>query len=725
MKKYYPSGETGFNHILSGLRGTLLAAFGILSLGAVVLTAAISIFLGTRISQDLATNELVAEVALNEQAINNWLNERRRDLTVIVNNPIELQRARHILSDKYDAVEYENFLKRLEIEIGATGRFQELFLVDSQGQVILTTTDSELQTNVSDQEYFQAALIAPFTSKPSFSSDIDGYEVTITVPVRDEFSGVIGFLAAQLDFAEVSDVIIQANSTQTGQLYLVSSDRRFLSELSLPATSVEANSIGIDRALTPGPDRNGSEIYDNYNGLRVVGAYRWIPDLEVVLLSERSEEEALAQVRQLTLVISIVAVIIVIIATGLALYITALIVRPIAALTQASVAIAEGDLEQKVAVRSSNEIGQLANAFNSMTTRLRNLIARLSDRTRALETSAVISRQLIDILDLDELLEQVVTQIQKTFGYYHVHIYLIDTETGELVMREGTGEVGQKLKLDNHRLQVGQGIVGRVANEGQAFLATDVDEISYFVRNPLLSETKSELAVPLRKSDKILGVLDMQSTEVDNFDQEDKLLMQSIADQLAIAIDNARLFEETQTALANVEKLNRRLTHQSWQDIDSKLRSNNFSFTKPGLGSTPTHDMPTMLQAVKGKRLTQQVIEGNGNSVSSVALPLTVRGEIIGVLGIERSKEQPWSEDEIVTIQSITEQVALALDSARLARETERAAWRDQIVSESTAKVWSSSEMEEVMKAAVAQLGDKLKASEVVIRLTTENELEY
>jgi GAF domain-containing protein len=109
--------------------------------------------------------------------------------------------------------------------------------------------------------------------------------------------------------------------------------------------------------------------------------------------------------------------------------------------------------------------------------------------------------------------------------------------------------------------------------------------------------------------------------------------------------------------------------------------------------------------------------------LASVAIPLTLRGEVIGVIGLERASRLTWTEDDLATLQSISEQVALALDAARLSGETERAAWRDQLVSESTAKVWSSSEFEEVLRTAVAQLGQSLHASEVVIQLNVDSGL--
>ncbi len=353
---------------------------------------------------------------------------------------------------------------------------------------------------------------------------------------------------------------------------------------------------------------------------------------------------------------------------------------------------------------------------------------KVAERTRALQASTKVSHQLTTILALDELLQQVVTVIQTTFNYYHVHIYLIDERSGELIMREGTGQVGRQLKTLGHKLQPGQGIVGTVAKSGQPFLAKDVEHLPNFVRNPLLPKTQTELAVPLKKGDRILGVLDLQSERLGDFSQEDVDLMQSIADQVAVAVDNARLFQRMNDAVVEIEALNRRLTREAWTNIEHKVQTTGYTFTRSETVPSAAAWIPEMAHAVQQKGVAQGHGQGNGraadDALSSVAIPLILRDEVIGVIGIERPVDRQWSEDELTAIQVIAEQIALALDAARLARETERSAWRDRVISESTAQVWSSAEVEAIMKAAVSQLGDKLGASEVVIRLGTEADLE-
>ncbi len=468
------------------------------------------------------------------------------------------------------------------------------------------------------------------------------------------------------------------------------------------------------------------------------------PERYWLLIRTLPSEIVLADINTLGFIVTVLTGTGVAMVVAIALWQVDAITRPVSLLAEASEKIAAGNWNVPLPPASEDEIGQLVNSFDRMVNQIQDMFARLDEqgkqRIRELEAGAEISRNLTTILDLDELLHHVVASIQNAFGYYHVHIYLVNTYTGELVMREGTGEAGLQLKAQGHKLQPGQGIVGRVAGSREGFFAENVEEVPGFFRNPLLPKTRSELAVPLHKGNAVLGVLDMQSDKIGGFSQTDLTLMQSIADQVAVAVENARLFRDARIAAAEAEELSRRLTHETWHDIGDKVEATGYVFTKSGAAPAPTEWLPAMTRAVQQKRLayyagTDNASDSDGRGIN-LAVPLILRGEIIGAIGIERAGSSAqetngsgdegragWSADELVTIQSVTEQVALALDAARLARNTERAAWRDRMVSESTAEVWSSAEIEAVMKAAVAQLGDKLRASEVVIRLGTEAEL--
>ncbi len=425
----------------------------------------------------------------------------------------------------------------------------------------------------------------------------------------------------------------------------------------------------------------------------------------------------------------IVAIIALIVAIVAAIIIDRAIARPLVELNEAAIRVAGGDYDVEIAPGTEDEIGTLAQAFNIMSNHVRELVEDLEDRvqrkTRALEAGAVISRHISTVLDVGQLLQEVVYQIQHTFGYYHVHIYLIDNKTGELVMREGTGSIGQQMKEKGHTLQIGQGIVGSAAQRGAPILAEDVNETPEFFRNPLLPKTQSELAVPIKKGDVVLGVLDMQGKEAGAFSEADLTLMNSIANQIVVAIDNARLFREMQASVEEAGQLSRQVTRDMWRVVGEQAQISGLAYSSEGIVSSSSDWLPEMEQAVRQNHLVKSLDNRNGGGDEScVAIPLMLRDEVIGVISIERPTDQKWSEDELVTIQSIAGQVALALDAARLSLETERAAWRDHMVSETTATVWSSAEIEDVMRAAVAQLGNKLQASEVVIRLGTETELQ-
>lgn len=666
-------------NLFTSLRATLLAAFVLLSLTAVALVAIINILLSTRTSQELVFDELVVEVELSEQAINNWLGERRHDLAVIVNTPDDAAQAQEVLgveaSEPTSA--YRSFLKRLQVETGPASSFKEIFLMNTQGQVVLSTQESKVGKSHQDQNYFQSSLLSPFTSTPLFNPTDGQSEVIITVPVRDKLGGIVGVVVGRLDLSQLTGIMRgQAGFVGTGDIYVVSADHHFITEPRFEPSSSEAQSAGIEQALTPGPNRNSQGFYENYKGVKVAGVYRWIPDLEVVLLAERVEDEALAGVRQLGLFSGGAAILVLFIAAGVALYITSRITRPISALTEAATAVAQGDLTRTVTIETHNEIGLLAQAFNSMITQLQELIGNMEGYARALETTGEISQQLTTILNRDELLRYVVDRIQTEFNYYHVQIYLIEEESGDLIMAEGSGEVGQQLKEKGHRLQAGQGIVGIVASTNEHFLSNNVNEVSNFVRNPLLLDINSELAVPLRKGKQVMGVLNINSEQINRFTTEDVSLMQSIANQTAVAVDNAHLLTETRIALQEIERLNRRLTRESWQQFDEELPITGYRFTA-GVRSkiSPASDawLPQMKQAALKKKLVRHTRPGNGdNPKAELAVPLVLRGELIGVLGVKREETLNWAEEEVAVVEAVANQITLALENARLSKEQDK-----------------------------------------------------
>lgn len=222
---------------------------------------------------------------------------------------------------------------------------------------------------------------------------------------------------------------------------------------------------------------------------------------------------------------------------------------PLAALLGTVKQITDGDLAQLVQVRSQDELGVLGTAFNSMTAQLRDLVStleqRVAARTQALATSAEVSRSLSTILDTDQLIDEVVTQIQNAFNFYHTHIYLFDEAQENLVMVGGTGKASEIMLAQGHKIPRGKGLVGHAADMQTAVFVPDVSQDSNWLPNALLPETKAEVAIPIILGTQILGVLDVQHNRLNELSHDNVALLQSIANQIAIALQNARQIEQT------------------------------------------------------------------------------------------------------------------------------------------------------------------------------------
>lgn len=257
--------------------------------------------------------------------------------------------------------------------------------------------------------------------------------------------------------------------------------------------------------------------------------------------------------------------------------ITQSIAVPLGKLAEVATQVAAGEFNRHVEVRNEDEIGLLADVFNNMTVQLSNLIGsleqRVEDRTHALETSTEVSRRLSTILDQDQLVSEVVEQLRSAFGYYHVHIYLVDEFDEHLVMAGGTGDAGRTMLARGHKLEKGSGLVGQAAQNNQVVLIPDVSQADGWLPNPLLPDTKSELAVPISVGRDVLGVLDVQHNIADGLGQQDATLVQAIANQVAVAVQNARAYSQAQHRAereALVTSVGQRI--QSATSIDEVLR---------------------------------------------------------------------------------------------------------------------------------------------------------
>jgi signal transduction histidine kinase/DNA-binding response OmpR family regulator/putative methionine-R-sulfoxide reductase with GAF domain len=314
-------------------------------------------------------------------------------------------------------------------------------------------------------------------------------------------------------------------------------------------------------------------------------------------------------------------------------------------------------------------------------------------RARHLETTAELARAISSLLDSRELLDKAVGLVSQGLDLYHAGIFLVDDVGEWAVLAATNSEGGRRMMAGGHKLRVGeQGIVGWVTQAGEPRIALDVGEDAVYFDSPDLPHTRSEIALPLRVGSWVIGALDVQSKREAAFGEEDVAVLQILADQIAIAIQNARLFQETQRALNEVQALQRHYVAHEWERLTTQRDDLSAEYCGLGVSSLEdawtsememalTQEQPVALPDVAAVTLGgdgRDAAEEGESSLparSALAIPIRLRGEVIGVLDLqEMDKNRHWTEAEVTIATTVADQLALALENARLFEETQRRA---------------------------------------------------
>ncbi|KAF0108770.1 MAG: hypothetical protein FD146_656 [Anaerolineaceae bacterium] len=591
-------------------------------------------------------------------------------------------------------------------------------------------------------------------SDPYLDAALHGLVITSSTPIYDDRGNFRGVTAMDIQLNRITEIVADIQVGETGYAFLIDKNMRLIA---MPLNGYQDLGI-LPEALPLGetldqtkvtaqvsPEFWGlmADMADGKSGLATISiggserfiVYQPIPEVgyslaiivptQELLADAIAANEQIAQGTRRTVVVSIFLSIAILAAALLAtLGIGNRLTRPLVALTQTAEEISGGNINVEAKVGERGEIGTLAQAFNAMTARLRDMIenleTRVAERTSNIErraillqTAAEVGHSVASTRDINALLTQTTHLISQRFGFYHVGIFLLD-ERGEFaVLQAANSEGGRRMLERGHKLRVGQtGIVGYVTAQGQARIALDVGDDAVFFDNPDLPQTRSEMALPLIASGATLGAIDVQSEKSGAFGEEDIATLQVMADQIAIAIENARLFTEGQAALESARRAYGEVSRKGWRQwLDEKAEIGYFiSSADKVTPASPATDDPGFAQAVQSG---QAVRAEDG---ATVFVPLRVRGEAIGALRLAKPPEEKWSDEELALTNTLAGQLGAALESARLYEETASRAERERTVTEITTKIRGATDPQTMLETAMEELRQILGVEDIRIR---------
>jgi GAF domain-containing protein/HAMP domain-containing protein len=708
------------------LSTTLATAFFTLSVVALLISGGLQLFSSIQTQQTVISNQQQLAAQEAGKTVNNFFEDKFRSLE----EAVALLNLSTTTPEQSEEV--------LESMLGFQPAFRQIVLLNIVGNERAQAERASL--TLSDQfttQFKNELRISTITKKGQryissiyFDAATNEPLVFLAIPVVNALGDFKGTLIAELNLKFIWDLVDQLEVGAAGKAFIVDdqgnliafgdtsrvlrgenvADLKTVSDFIKENANAESQTlIGLSRGI------NGDLVVATYASL---GMPNW------AVVTELPWQEAYQSVIRQGLW-SIAATLSIAFLAGLiGVFAARRLSIPLTDLTNTATKISEGNIELMATAAGPSETVRLANAFNSMTAQLRGFIGsleqRVADRTSELETAsqqiqhraeqfeaiAQVSRVISSIQDQAELLPRIARMISQHFGFYHVGIFLLDENNQYAVLRATNSEGGRRMLARKHRLEVGQtGIVGYVTATGNPRIALDTGSDIVFFNNPDLPETRSEIALPLMASGKVVGALDVQSTEQNAFTQDDVNILSALADQVSIAIQNAQLYEKSRETLAQAETAYRQLTGETWANIRH--------FT-PVIGYRFDGNKPEPLT----QHLDNQQAEGQNDALS---VPLQLRGTAIGRLRIRpTSSGYQWTENEIAIIQATAERVALAAENARLVAESQKSATKEQIIGEISSKIGASSNLDNILQTTLREMSRFLPGADISIQVETE-----
>ncbi len=624
----------------------------------------------------------------------------------------------------------------------------EIVRFDAKGQVV----NSVYQDSPILASLFTASQSSWFLEAKAGKRYLGGIEIS---PDNEPYTimalpaAANGVVAARVRMDVLWQVVADIKFGQTGTAYVVNRAGQIMAHtdqaIPLARTSIEGRPELAALLQAPNYEWRGS--YTNFSGIPVVGLTTPVPETGWIVVAELPQTEAYRVTQNaLSLVgggLLIFALLVMLVTARL---FERVIFGPIEKLREGAKRLGQGELNYRLNFGRQDEISQVAEAFNQMAETLQGLYGSLEqqvqDRTHRLEIVASLGQRLNSILKVEDLLVEVIAQIQANFGYYHAHIYLLDQEGQNLVVAEGAGAAGAEMKAKGHHIPLAApaSLVARAARTGQIVKVDNVRQASDWLPNPLLPNTQSEMAVPIVLKGQVAGVLDVQSDKVAGLDEGDANLLSALANQVAVALRNAHLFSEVETALAEARAAQARYLERAWEKTKITAQSGHYHFARPdapALAQTVLAEAKqqamaqshTALLAVNGhdsKGKSTVEVQGQVESQRSIVAPITLHSVTIGSLQLHPAKPgQAWSEDDLAIVEAISEELAQTAENLRLFEETRQKASQEQTIREITDKLRAAPTLNRLLETAARELGQRLGARHTVLELGIQREGMY
>ncbi|MFN8375882.1 MAG: GAF domain-containing protein [Anaerolineae bacterium] len=687
------------------------------------------------------------------------LNNAQVTLDSYVHDPVRVDVLVNILRDitvepelRLEAAEGVNDL--LDTSLMSTGLFSGIRLLTLDGYLVagagrsLPPSAIENRQNESDSEEFQAAENARLLgrSQDIVVSEQGTARIDIVQVVTDTQGIPAGYMIATVytsqvivpilrtnpDFVPLFSYVIRRNTADN--IIFVPGDGRTRAEDSAATNAVQRARDGLRERGSIEEYTYQTEVVENYpdgSTVRVLREQRVLGYYVDVRVGNNSDLALIVEVpvdatfgnTLAGLILGNYVFVLAIAGPVLSALLVAIFAQffasPLQNIRQALRAISKGSFDEPIAAAErGDEFGQVALSLIEMREQVKALIAgleqRIAARSRDIQATQEISRFAATQRDIQTLMDRVVELIVQYFpNIYHAQIFLIDVDSKYAVLRASTGEPGAKLLERGHRLAVGSlSVIGRVTEQGDYVVARDTASSDVHRRNEFLPDTRSELAIPLRVGDKIIGALDVQSKKPDAFPIDEVGVLQTMADQIAVAIENAILYQESLRSLAEIDRSKRQQTLRDWEDYMQLERVREISSE---YGTRTNIDTSDLRRAAIANNRTM-IGKPTERGTIAIAVPLTLRGQVLGAAEWELPL-QDFGEDKVLLAQELVNRLAINMENARLFQQSQVAAERERMVNTISAKLTSKQDINEILQTALREVGQALRAPEVSIRM--------